>query len=77
MFCLKGTKLDAAIQLSIGKNIFSKRNYEITVVHQIHIFPDKNYKKWSFEMLFHFLKYIFGIWDGGLANSLQDHVIQV
>ncbi len=37
------------------------------------IFPDQNYKDGPLNLLFPFLKYIFGFWDGGLAYSFWDH----
>jgi hypothetical protein len=31
----------------------------------------------TLELVIHFLKNLFGIWDRGLANSFSDHVIKI
>jgi hypothetical protein len=65
----------AAIQLSgKGEKNISKRNYEITVVQDIHIY---RLELQRLSLLFPFLKYLTGIWDWGLAYSFWDHVIQI
>jgi hypothetical protein len=42
-----------------------------------YIFIDYNYKDSSLNMSFPFLKYIFRIWERGLASSILDHVFQI
>jgi hypothetical protein len=45
---------------SIGNNIFPNRIMKFQLYRGF-IFPDSNYKKGHFNLLFPFLKYIFGI----------------
>ncbi len=55
----------------------SKRNYEITVVQEIHI-SRLELQRWSLEFVLFFSKVY--IWDLGLrfgANSFWDHVMQI
>ncbi len=52
----------------------SKRNYEITVVQEIHI-SGLELQRCPLEYVISFPKVY--IWDWGLANSFWDHVIQI
>jgi hypothetical protein len=48
---------------------------KIIVLQEIHI-SRLELQRWS-PLLYPFLKYIFGIWDRGLANSFWDRVIKI
>jgi hypothetical protein len=54
----------------------SKWNYEISAVQKL-LFLDLHYRDGPLKLLCLFLKYIFWIWDGGLANFFWDHAIQI
>ncbi len=68
--------IDAAIRLLAQEQHISKRNYEISVAQEIHI-SRLELQMRSLELFISFLKYIFGIWNWGLANSFRDYVIQI
>jgi len=53
----------------------SKRNYEISVVQEVHM-SRLELQRWPL-LLIPFLKHLFRIWDWGLANLFWDHVIQI
>jgi hypothetical protein len=58
------------------KQNISKQNYEIYVEQEI-LISWLELQMWSLELVISFLKYMFGIWDWGVANSFWDHVIQI
>ncbi len=67
------------LAVSVWEHHISKRNYEITVILRRRI----NYisrvelqKGGPSDLVFPCIKYVFGIWDLALANSLWDNVIQ-
>ncbi len=66
----------SAVSIYRKQNI-SKLNYEISVVQEIHISRLELQIYGLLNLLFLFLKYIFGIWDWSVANSSRDHVIQI
>jgi hypothetical protein len=70
----RSTKIYSAV--SIGNNIFPNIIMKFQKYRSF-IYPDRNLEDFPLNLLFPLIKYIFWIWDPGLAISLLDQVMQI